>query len=103
MQVVGTYDTEDGTWLLGRDHPSVSEPLGAFARRVRNFGEQYQMEMLTIRKIAASMDDAGEFAALTCFLGGGEVGYSGLSCSTRVFMVWIRDDEQKELTSITIH
>ena len=39
VQVVGTYDTEDGTWLLGRDHPSVSEPLGAFARRVRNFGE----------------------------------------------------------------
>lgn len=59
---------------MGREPPSVSEPLGAFARRVRDLGEQLQTEMLTIRKIAASMDDAWEFAALICFLGGGEVG-----------------------------
>ncbi|GKX60500.1 DUF6882 domain-containing protein [Leminorella grimontii] len=88
VQVVGTYNTEDGTWLWGWDHPSVTEPLGEFARRVRNFGEQYGREKLTTRKIAASIDDVWEFTALACHLGGGEGGYSGLSGSTRVLMVY---------------
>lgn len=88
VQVVGTYNTEDETWLWGWDHPSVREPLGEFAQRVRNFGEQYNKEKLTTRKIAASMDEAWEFTALACYLGSGEGGYSGLSGSTRVFMVY---------------
>ncbi|MFZ1871276.1 MAG: DUF6882 domain-containing protein [Chania sp.] len=88
VQVVGTYDTEDGTWLWGWDHPSVSEPLGEFARRVRTFGEQYGKEKLTTRKIAASEEDAWEFTALACYLSGGEGGYSGSSGSTRVLMVY---------------
>ncbi|KAA9002012.1 hypothetical protein FJU30_06955 [Affinibrenneria salicis] len=88
VQVVGTYNTEDGTWLWGWDHPSVSEPLGEYARRVRNFGEQYGREELTTRKIAVSMDDAWQFTALACYLSGGQGGYSGLSGSTRVFMVY---------------
>lgn len=88
VQVVGTYNTEDGTWLWGWDHPSVSEPLGEFARRVQSFGEQYGMEKLTTRKIAASIDDAWEFTALACYLSGGEGSYSGPSGSTRVQMVY---------------
>ncbi|HCM62765.1 MAG TPA: hypothetical protein DIT05_09500 [Morganella sp. (in: Bacteria)] len=88
VQVVGTYNTDDSTWLWGWDHPSVSEPLGESARRVRSFGEQYGMDKLTMRKIAASIDDTWEFTALACHLSGGEGGYSGLSGSTRVLMVY---------------
>ncbi|MCG8710463.1 hypothetical protein JHU04_003756 [Brenneria sp. 4F2] len=88
VQVVGTYNTEDGTWLWGWDHPSVSESLGAFARQVRNFGEQYGREKLTTPKFAASMDDAWTFTALACYLSGGEGGYCGSSGSTRVLMVY---------------
>lgn len=88
VQVVGTYDTEDSTWLWGGDHPSVSESLGEYARRVHDFGEQYGKETLTTRKIAASMDDAWEFTALACYLGDGQGGYRGVSGSTCVFMVY---------------
>ncbi len=88
VQVVGTYDTEDSTWLWGWDHPSVSESLGEYARRVHDFGEQYGKETLTTRKIAASMDDAWEFTALACYLGDGQGGYRGVSGSTCVFMVY---------------
>ncbi|MHA7680255.1 DUF6882 domain-containing protein [Cupriavidus sp. PET2-C1] len=88
VQVVGTYDTEDGTWLWGWDHPSVPEALGEHARRVRDFGQQYGLERLTTRKIAASMDDAWEFTALACHLGGGQGGYSGPDGSARVFMTY---------------
>lgn len=66
VQVVGTYNTEDGSWLWGWEHPSVSELLGAFARRVRDFGEQYGIKELTTRKITTSMNTAWEFTALAC-------------------------------------
>ncbi|EMM0378611.1 hypothetical protein RI820_000981 [Pluralibacter gergoviae] len=88
VQVVGTYNTEDGSWLWGWEHPSVSEPLRAFARRVRDFGEQYGKKELTTRKITTSMDTAWEFTALACHLNGGEGGYSGSSGSTRVLLVY---------------
>lgn len=94
VQIVGTYNTEDGTWLWGWEHPSVSESLGTFARRVRDFGEQYGREELTTRKITTSMDTAWEFTALACYLSNGEGAYNGSSGTTRVLMVF---------GSVTIH
>ncbi|WP_241613209.1 DUF6882 domain-containing protein [Rosenbergiella epipactidis] len=72
VQVIGTYDTEQDTWLWGWDHPSVSESVGEFAQRVREFGEQYGLEKLTTRKIPASIDEAWEFTALACHLNSGK-------------------------------
>nr|WP_199044461.1 DUF6882 domain-containing protein [Dyella sp. ASV24] len=88
VQVVGTLNTEDGSWLWGWDHPSVPTPLGEHAQRVRDFGEQYELAALTTRKIAASMEDAWGFTALACHLGGGQGGYSGPSGTIRVFMTY---------------
>lgn len=88
VQVVGTYDTENSTWLWGWDHPSVSEPLGEAARQVRRFGEQYGRKNLTTHKISASLDDTWAFTALACHLSKSEGGYSGLSGTTRVLMVY---------------
>ncbi|HHN8378778.1 TPA: DUF6882 domain-containing protein [Morganella morganii] len=88
VQVVGTYNTEDGTWLWGGDHPSVSESLSESALCVKKFGEQYGLDKLTTRKIAVSAEDTWEFTALACHLSGGEGGYSGESGSTRVLMVY---------------
>ncbi len=88
VQVVGTYDTETSTWLWGWDHPSVSESLGEAARQVLRFGEQYGPENLTRRKISASVDDIWAFTALACHLSKSEGGYSGLSGTTRVLMVY---------------
>ncbi|WP_312687512.1 DUF6882 domain-containing protein [Kosakonia sp.] len=88
VQVIGTYNTDDGTWLWGWDHPSVSEPLAAFARRVRDFGEQYGKAELTTRTLSASMEEVWAFTALACHLNGGEGAYSGASGSTRVQMVY---------------
>ncbi|WP_438918332.1 DUF6882 domain-containing protein [Kosakonia cowanii] len=88
VQVVGTYDTEEGSWLWGWDHPSVREPLGEYAACARTFGEQHGLEALTTRQISASTEDAWTFTALACHLGGGQGGYSGLAGTTRVFMVY---------------
>lgn len=88
VQVIGTYNTEDSTWLWGWDHPSVNESLRKFAQKVQDFGNQYQMDKLTTRKIITSMNDVWEFTALACYLGGGEGCYCGPSGSTRVLMVY---------------
>jgi hypothetical protein len=88
VQVVGTYNTDDGTWLWGWDHPSVPEPCGGHARLVRDFGEKYGLNALTARKVAISMEDAWQFTALACHLGGGQGGYSGPSGPARVFMTY---------------
>jgi transcription elongation factor Elf1 len=34
VQIIGTYNTEDGTWLWGWDHPSVDPALQDHARQV---------------------------------------------------------------------
>lgn len=88
VQVIGTYDTQQDTWLWGWDHPSVSESIGEYAQRVREFGEQYSLEKLTTREISISIDEAWEFTALACHLNGGQGGYRGVSGSTWVFMVY---------------
>lgn len=88
VQVIGTYNTQDGSWLWGWDHPSVPPLLGEHARCARDFGERYGLHALTTRKITASMEDAWGFTALACHLGGGQGGYSGQSGTARVFMTY---------------
>ena len=88
VQIVGTYNTEDNTWLWGWDHPSVSESLSVAAQKVRDFGTEYHLEKLTTRKLKISMDDAWGFAALACYLSGGEGCYTGSADTTKIFMVY---------------
>ncbi|WP_392560319.1 DUF6882 domain-containing protein [Orbus mooreae] len=98
VQVIGTYNTEDSTWLWAWDHPSINESVAEFSKKVKIFGEQYKLSQLNTRKIIVSMDEAWELTALACYLSKGEGGYSGLSGVTRVFMVYgpvtIRKNEE---------
>ncbi len=52
VQVIGTYNTEDGTWMWGWDHPSVPAARAADARTVKAFGEKHGVADLTTRKMA---------------------------------------------------
>jgi hypothetical protein len=88
VQVIGTLNSEDGTWLWGWDHPSVPEPIGEHARLARAFGERYGLPAFTTLKIAASMDECWTFTALACHLAGAQGGYSGPSGPARVFMTF---------------
>lgn len=88
VQVVGTYNTLDGTWLWGWDHPSVQEPFAAAARACRAFGERYGLTDFTERKLSCSEDDAWRFTALACYLSGATGAYRGPSATTHVFMTF---------------
>ncbi|MCW3835293.1 DUF6882 domain-containing protein [Sphingomonas canadensis] len=88
MQVIGTFNTRDDTWLWGWDHPSVPEPLAEHARLARAFGEKHGLERYTTRKIVASEAEAWEFTALACHLGGAQGAYRGPAGTTLVFMTF---------------
>jgi hypothetical protein len=88
VQIIGTYNTLDGTWLWGWDHPSVVLPLQEHARRLKELGEQQGFQKLTTQKIKCSESEAWEFVALACKLCDAQGGYRGPSGTTLVFMTF---------------
>src|SRR5262245_56420707 len=61
VQIIGTYNTDDGTWLWAWDHPSVVPALQQHARQVRAYGEQSDIEPLVTQKLACDEYEAWEF------------------------------------------
>jgi hypothetical protein len=88
VQVIGTYNSEDGTWLWGWDHPSVEEPLAYAAKLARAFGEKHRLNQFTTRTIRCSQEDAWQFTAVALHLSGGAGSYRGPSGSAFVFMTF---------------
>lgn len=77
VQVVGTLNRADGTFLWAWQHPSVPEPLAQHAALVRDLGSEVNDARLTTAKIAASEDEAWSFTALAVKLGEANGGYRG--------------------------
>jgi hypothetical protein len=88
LQVVGSYNSEDGTWLWGWDHPSVPGPLSRAAKLTLAFGLRYDLPQLIERKIECSEDDAWRFTALAFHLSGAAGAYRGQFDQTGVFMTF---------------
>jgi hypothetical protein len=69
VQIIGTLDPSEGTWLWGWDHPSVRPELGKHARRVRGWGAEHHVEELTSRLLMITDDTLiRRFAAVACEL-----------------------------------
>ena len=92
VQIIGTYNTDDGTWLWGWDHPSVDPPLQEHAKRLRQYGEEHGIAALTTRKLECDEAEAWEFTALACKLCDAQGGYRGPAGSTLIFTTF--DDVQ---------
>lgn len=86
IQVVGTYNQVDGTFLWGWDHPSVPEPLRKHAAVARQWGEKNKVKNFISRKISCSENDAWGFAAVANRLSNANGVYRGPSGTTLVFM-----------------
>jgi len=87
-QIIGTFDTEDSTWMWGWDHPSVLPPLQAHAKRLRMYGQEHGISRLTTQTLQSSEEEAWEFAALACKLCGAQGAYRGPAGSAMVFMTF---------------
>lgn len=88
IQVVGTYNKADGTFLWGWDHPSVPQPLSRHALLAKVWGQKNNVTMFTTRKVQCSEDDAWGFAAVANRLAGANGVYRAQTGSTLVFMTF---------------
>ena len=88
VQVIGTFNAGDGTWLWGWDHPSVQPSLAHAAELCRDFGMRYDLGAFTQRKISCTHEDAWQFTAVASYLSGANGAYRGPSGTTYVFMTF---------------
>lgn len=87
-QIIGTYNTQDDTWLWGWDHSSVADNMAEHARRVHDYGEQHGIPALTTRRLQCSEDEAWEFTALACHLCEAQGAFRGPAGTALVFMTF---------------
>jgi hypothetical protein len=88
MQIVGTYNTDDGTFLWGWDHPSVDEHLSLHARLALQFGEEHNLPSFIERKVQCTVDEAWDFTAVAARLGNANGAYRGPAGTTLVYMTF---------------
>lgn len=88
VQVVGTYNTLDGTFLWAWDHPSIPEERAKASLLARHFGEEHALPGYTVRKVECDEETAWEYAAVTNHLANMQGAYRGPSGTTHVFMVF---------------
>jgi hypothetical protein len=88
VQVVGTYNTLDQTFLWGWDHPSVPESRAANARLALQFGQLKNLPLFKTRKVECTENQARSFTAVALYLSGAQGAYRGPAGTTMVFMTF---------------
>jgi hypothetical protein len=88
VQIIGTYNTQDGTWLWSWANSSIESPLTEDARKVQAYGQEHGYEILTTRKISCPEEQCWELAALACMLCQAQGAYRGPAGTARVFMTF---------------
>jgi hypothetical protein len=87
-QIIGTYNSEDRTWLWAWANPSIDEKLQKDALKLRKYGEEHGIERLTTRKWVGTEDDAWAMTALAVKLCGEQGAYRAPAGKTRVFIAF---------------
>jgi hypothetical protein len=87
-QIIGTFNSGDGTWLWAWANSSIAEPLTRDARRVKAYGEQHGITRLTESKWRGTEEDAWAMTALAAKLCGAQGAYRGPAGATYVFMTF---------------
>ena len=85
-QIVGSFDTESGTWLWAWANPSIPDPLKRDSVRVRDYGLEHHLDRLTSAEWAGTEEDAWPMAALACKLCQAQGVYRGPAGTAFVFM-----------------
>ena len=88
-QIIGTYNTDDATFLWAWDHDGVEEPLRRDAIRVREWAEKNGHTSLLSRKVTCEEATAWAFTALAMRLASASGAYRGtLEDGPLVFMTF---------------
>ena len=87
-QIIGTYNSEDHTWLWAWANSSIEEKLQADARQLLKYGNEHHIDRLTKRKWVGTEEEAWAMTALAAKLCGKQGAYRGPAGATKEFMVF---------------
>lgn len=90
VQIIGSFNTADNTWLWGWANKSVSDELKKDALKLKEYGGTNKLKQLTEEKWEGEANDAWKMTALAVKLLGTEGAYRGPAGKLYIFMV-IRD------------
>jgi hypothetical protein len=88
VQMIGSFNSDDGSWLWAWDNTSVEAELQTHASAVYHYGKARGIDRLTTPKFDSSMEEAWQFTALACKLNDAQGAYSGSAGAMRVFMTF---------------
>ncbi len=88
VQIIGTYNLEDGTFLWAWDHPSINEELKMHSRLVRKYGTEMGVGEFTSRKVTVSEEEAWVFTAVAARLAETNGVYRGRNDGPWVYMTF---------------
>ena len=87
VQIIGTYNNKDKSFMWGWEHPSVELPLQKNASLSKAYGEEHKVKEFTTKKVSCTLDRAWEYTALAMRLSGDSGAYRGESSpGTFVFL-----------------
>ncbi|OYP31678.1 DUF6882 domain-containing protein [Rhodopirellula sp. MGV] len=87
-QIIGSFSTNDNSWLWAWDNPSISDDLKSHAWKLKEYGEKHGIEKLTTRKWTGTEGDAWAMVALAVRLCGAQGAYRGPAGPSYVFMTF---------------
>lgn len=88
VQIIGSFSTNDNSWLWAWDNPSINDALKVDAAKLKEYGETHGIEQLTSRKWTGTEDDAWAMAALAVKLCDAQGAYRGPAGATYIFMTF---------------
>lgn len=88
VQIIGTYDTQDGSWLWSWENPSVDPSLTRHAQQMREYGREHSVDVLTTGKLPCSEDRCWDLTAAACLICEAQGAYRGPAGTAMVFMTF---------------
>ena len=85
VQIVGTYDETDGSFLWGWDNPSVPVEVTKAALLAKRFGEKHGIADFSNPMVKCPPDQSWIFLAVALYLYGGQAAFEGRMPPQRIF------------------
>jgi hypothetical protein len=88
VQIIGIYNTAEGTWQWAWDNPSVHPALAEHASAWRDYGQQNSLPELTTSKLTCDQEHCWTFVAADATMTNAQGAYRGIAGDTAVFMTF---------------
>jgi hypothetical protein len=88
VQIVGTFNPKDNTFLWGWDHPAVNPKLRRAAAATRDWARKNKLERWAVRKVSCTEAEAWEFTAVAARLDGAAGAYRAPAGGPLAFVVF---------------